>query len=308
MKPILLLLLAFILQSSPLRAADFDIRLEAEFHKIVPADATLKKLAGGMKFLEGPVWVSRDGGWLLFSNIPDEQLKRWSESGGLGTFREHSNEANGNCLDRQGRIISCEGLARRVTRTEKDGSIIVLAEDYEGKKFNSPNDVVVKSDNTIWFSDPDYALRDKPREVEGLYVYRLDPKTKKLTPVVKDCDHPNGLCFSPDEKRLYVADSGKPHLIRAYDVQKDGTLGFGWQFCVIDKGVPDGIRCDADGRVFSSAGDGVQIFSPSGELIGKILVPEAPANLAFGGEDRRTLYITARTSLYSIPLSVKGAK
>jgi gluconolactonase len=212
-------------------------------------------------------------------------------------------------VDRQDRLITCEGVARRVTRTEKDGSITVLADKFDGKRFNSPNDVVVKSDNTIWFSDPDYALRDKPRELDGLYVFRLDLKRNKLTPVVNDCDKPNGLCFSPDEKRLYVADSGlKTHLIRVYDVLKNGTLTNSRVFCVIDHGVPDGIRCDAKGRVFSSAGDGVQIFSPSGELIGKILVPESPANLAFGGKSHKTLFICARSSLYSIQLSVKGDK
>lgn len=309
MKRFVVYLLAVFVHATVIHAAEsFDIRVESEFHKIVPSDATLKKLAGGMKFIEGPVWISRDGGWLLFSDIPAVQLKKWSERDGLGTFREQSNNGNGNCTDRQGRIITCEGGARRVTRTEKDGTITVLAEDFEGKKFNSPNDVVVKSDNSIWFSDPDYDLGKKPREVDGLYVYRLDPKTKKLTVVVKDCDHPNGLCFSPDEKRLYVADSGKPRNIRVYDVQRDGTLANGRVFCSIDKGLPDGIRCDADGRVFSSAGDGVQIFNASGELIGKILVPESPANLAFGGKSHKTLYITARTSLYSIPLLVKGAR
>lgn len=309
MKLIFALLFALPFYVAAIPAADnFDNRIESEFHKIVPADATLKKLAGGMQFVEGPVWIPHDGGWLVFSDIPAKRLMKWSERDGLSVFREQSNDANGNCTDREGRIITCEGGARRVTRTEKDGSITLLVEDFEGKKFNSPNDVVVKSDNSIWFSDPDYGLGKKPREVDGLYIYRLDPKTKKLTVVVKDCDHPNGLCFSPDEKRLYVADSGKPRNIRVYDVQKDGTLANSRVFCAIDKGVPDGIRCDADGRVFSSAGDGVQIFNASGELIGKILVPESPANLAFGGKVHKTLYITARTSLYSIPLLVKGAK
>ena len=164
-----------------------------------------------------------------------------------------------------------------------------MADKYEGKKFNAPNDVVVKSDGTVWFTDPDYGLGKQPKEVAGLYVYRLDPKSGSISVVVEDCDHPNGLCFSPDEKRLYVADSGKPHLIRAYDVQKNGTVDNGRVFCVIDKGGPDGIRCDAKGRVFSSAGDGVHIFDADGALIGKILVPETPANLCFGGKDGKTL-------------------
>jgi gluconolactonase len=310
LKTILLLFLACFVSSRVLLAAEnFDIRIESEFHKIVPDGAAVKKLAGGMKFLEGPVWMGGDDGRLIFSNIPDSELKKWSEKDGLSMFRQNTQEGNGNCIDRQGRLITCEGLARRVIRTEKDGSITVLADAFEGKRFNSPNDVVVKSDDTIWFSDPDYALRDKPREVDGLYIFRLDLKHKKLTPVVKDCDKPNGLCFSPDEKRLYVADSGlKTHLIRVYDVQKNGTLANSRVFCVIDNGLPDGIRCDAKGRVFSSAGDGVQIFASSGELIGKIFVPESPANLAFGGKDHKTLFICARSSLYSITLLVRGDK
>jgi gluconolactonase len=197
--------------------------------------------------------------------------------------------------------------ARDVVRTEKDGSLTILIDRFEGKRFNAPNDLVVKSDNTIYFTDPDYGLPKGAAELPGLYVYRLNPDTKKIAVIIKDCDHPNGICFSPDEKKLYIADSGAPHHIKVYDVQTDGTVANGRVFCVIDKGVPDGIRCDEAGRVFSSAGDGVQIFSVNGELIGKILVPECPANLAFGGRDGHTLYITARTSLYSIPVSVKGA-
>jgi gluconolactonase len=290
------------------QAANFDIKIADQFSKLVSTNAELTKLAGGMKFLEGPVWVERDGGYLIFSDIPAEELKQWSAKNGLTTFRTNSHGINGNCVDRKGRLLSCEHLGRRVSITDKDGNIEALVDQFEGKKFNSPNDVVVKSDGTVWFSDPDYGLGKKPKEVDGMYVYRFDPKSKKISIVAKDCDHPNGLCFSPDEKRLYVADSGKPHSIRVYEVQKDGTLNGGRVFCVVDKGVPDGIRCDAKGNIFSSAGDGVQIFNPQGELIGKILVPESPANLCFGGKDRKTLFITARSSLYSIPVLVKGAK
>jgi gluconolactonase len=275
---------------------------------VVSTNAELKKLGGGMKFLEGPVWISRDGGYLIFSNIPENQLKKWTDKDGLTTYRENGNEPNGNCVDREGRLLTCEGGARRVTLTEKDGAIRVLAETYEGKKFNSPNDIAVKSDGTIWFSDPDYGLGNKTREVDALCIYRLEPKTKKISVVLKDCDHPNGLCFSPDEKRLYVADSGRPHDIRVYDVQKGGEVENGRLFCVIDKGAPDGIRCDKSGRVWSSAGDGVHIFDADGKLIGKILTPETPANLCFGGKNGKTLFITAQKSLYSIPVLVKGDK
>jgi gluconolactonase len=288
-------------------ATEFDVRISAEFCRIVATNSELKKLAGGMKFVEGPVWVAKGNGHLIFSNIPDNELKQWDAIGGLTTFRTDTHSANGNCLDRQGHLISCEGGARRVSLTERDGSVHALVDQIDGKKFNAPNDVVVKSDGTVWFTDPDYGL-SKPKEVPGMYVYRLEPKTGKIAAVVTDCDHPNGLCFSPDEKRLYVADSGKPHHIRVYDVDKKSALSNSRIFCVIDKGVPDGIRCDTRGRVFSSAGDGVQIFDVKGELIGKILVPEVPANLCFGGKDKQTLFITARTSLYAIPVLVKGDK
>ncbi len=288
-------------------AADFDIRIPAEFSRVVSTNAELRKLAGGMKFVEGPVWVAKGDGHLIFSNIPDNELKKWDPATGLTTFRTDTHAANGNCLDLKGHLISCEGGARRVSITENDGSVRALVDQIDGKKFNAPNDVVVKSDSTVWFTDPDYGL-SKPKEVAGMYVYRLEPQTGKIAAVVTDCDHPNGLCFSPDEKRLYVADSGKPHHIKVYDVGKSGVASSGRIFCVIDKGVPDGIRCDTQGRVFSSAGDGVQIFNVKGELIGKILVPEVPANLCFGGKNHRTLFITARTSLYSIDDLAKGDK
>jgi len=191
-----------------------------------------------------------------------------------------------------------------VSVTEKDGMVRSVVDTFEGKKFNSPNDVVVKSDGSYWFTDPDYGLGKNPKEQAGNYVYRFDPKSKSITAVVKDFDKPNGLCFSPDEKKLYVADSGKPKHIRVFEVQSGGTLDSGKVFCTIDKGGPDGIRCDNGGRIWSSAGDGVHVFAPDGKLIGKILVPESPANLCFGGADGKTLYITARKSLYAIPTLV----
>ncbi len=303
-----LAVLASLLPLCALHATDFDVRMPAEFHQIVPKSSAVITLASGMHFTEGPAWFDRDGGYLIFSDIPAAELKKWSAKDGLTTFRTNTGQANGNTVDREGRLITCGHVSRRMLITEKDGTIRTLVERYEGGRFNSPNDAVVKSDGTIWFSDPDYGLGHNPTEVPGQYVYRFVPKTGKIAPVVKDCDKPNGLCFSPDEKRLYVADSGKPHDIKVYDVQKDGTVGNGRVFCVIDQGVPDGIRCDEKGRVFSSAGDGVQIFDAKGELIGKILVPKPPANLCFGGKDHKTLFITARTSLYSIDLNVKGAK
>jgi gluconolactonase len=236
-------------------------------------------------------------------------LKRWSEAGGLTTFRKPSQNVNGNTIDWQGRLVSAEHSGRRVSVAEKDGPVKTIVSSYDGKKFNSPNDVVVKSDGTIWFTDPPYGLpKGEAKEQEGNYVFRFDPKTGKTTVVIKDSNMPNGLVFSPDEKKLYVADSGEPKHIRVFEVKSDGTLDSGKVFCKIDKGGPDGIRCDADGRVWSSAGDGVHIFAPDGSLIGKILTPETPANLCFGGPDGKTLFITAQKSLYSIPVLVGAAR
>ena len=293
---VVLLLIAGV--SMPAFAAD-DLVAEPEVHK----------LAGGMKFIEGPVWTNDEGGYLIFSDIPSNELKKWTSAGGLVTFRNPSNHANGNTRDQEGRLICCEHSAHRVTRTEKDGSITVLADSFEGKKLNSPNDVVVKSDGMIYFTDPTYGLNDAKakQEMPGQYVFRLNPETKELVALIKDFEQPNGLCFSPDEKRLYIADSHTPRHIRVFDVTDKGLLESGRVFCTIDKGVPDGIRCDAKGNVWSSAGDGIQIIDPSGKLIHRIRVPESPANLAFGGEDSKTLFITARNSLYSIRTNVAGA-
>lgn len=289
-------------------ATDFDIRDEVEFRKAVAPDAKLQRLATGMQFTEGPVWVAAEGGFLVFSDIPSDELKKWTAKDGVTTFRKPSQNANGNTLDREGRLISCEHSGRRVSRLEKDGTLVTLVDQFEGKRFNSPNDADVKSDGTIWFTDPDYGLGGKPHDYDGCFVFRFDPKTKALSVVAKDFDKPNGIAFSPDEEKLYVADSGKPHHIRVFDVQSGRSVKGGGVFCTIDKGVPDGIRCDAAGRVWSSAGDGVHIFAPDGKLLGKILVPETPANLCFGGADGKTLFITARKSLYCIPVLVKGAR
>ncbi len=312
-------LTCFLLLSRPIIAfdkADFEVRNEVEFSKIVPPASKLNKLAGGMKFTEGPVWIATGNGYLIFTDIPGDELKKWSPETGLATFRAPDsrfpdlNCYNGNTLDKEGRLLTCGQAARCVMRTEKDGSVILLVDHYNGRKLNSPNDIVVRSDGIIYFTDPDYGIVPKQREQPGNYVFRLNPSTGELVPVLKDIPEPNGLCFSPDEKKLYVDDSSfEKHDIRVFDVQPDGTLQNGKAFCVIQEGVPDGIRCDADGRLYSASAIGVQIFAPDGALIGKILVPEkATANLCFGDVDRKTLYITASTSLYSIRLAVAGAQ
>ena len=304
-----LVLLCAVAALARLSATEVEIRDAVEFNKIVAPDAKLAKLAGDMKFTEGPVWLAQDGGYLVFSDIPANELKQWTAKSGLATFRQPSQNANGNTRDRAGRLVTCEHSSRRVSIQEQAGPVRPLVDRFDGKKFNSPNDAVVKSDGTVWFTDPPYGLpKGEAKEQDGNYVYRFDLKTKTTTLVAKEFDMPNGLCFSPDEKKLYVADSGPPRHIRVFDVQPDGTLTGGAVFCQINKGGPDGIRCDAQGRIFSSAGDGIHIFSPDGRLIGKILVPEGPANLCFGGADGQTLFITARTSLYAIPLLVGGAR
>jgi gluconolactonase len=296
-------------------AADFEATQPAEFARCIPAGAKVEKLAGGFAFVEGPVWV-KSGAYLVFSDIPKDELMKWSPAEGVARYRQPSGNANGNTLDLQGRLLSCEHSGRRIAVRETDGSLKTLVDAFEGRKFNSPNDVVVRSDGTVWFTDPEYGLKRDPetrkvvgREQAGNYVYRFDPKTGRVTAVVKDFVQPNGLAFSPDERLLYVADSGapKPAPIRVFGVQADGTLDAGRVFCAPDNGAPDGIRVDRDGRVWSSSGDGVQIFGPDGKRVGRILLPESAANLCFGGPEGKTLFMTARTSLYSVPVLVAGA-
>ena len=287
-------------------AALIALSLGADKMKLIPDDAKVEKLAGDMQFTEGPVWTNADGGYLVFSDIPTNELKKW-DGKTLSTFDEWSRSANGNTRDLQDRLITCAQSARSVMRREPGGAAVTLVHQFEGKSFNSPNDVIVKSDGTIWFTDPTYGLpKGEKKELDGNYVFRFDPRASTLDKVADGFDMPNGLCFSPDEKFLYVADSGKPHHIRIFSVNGSKLSG-GDVFCVIDKGVPDGIRCDEHGNVWSSAGDGVHVFAPDGKLLQKIKVPETPANLCFGGADGTTLFITARTSLYSIQTNVKGA-
>jgi len=294
-------------------AADFEATQPAEFAHCIPADAKVTKIAGGFGFTEGPTWI-KDGGHLVFSDIPRDEIRKWTAAGAVTTFRAPSRNTNGNTTDPAGRLISCEHSGRRVARLEKDGTLRTLVDSFEGRKLNSPNDVVVKSDGTVWFTDPEYGLKTDPatkkkvgKEQPGNFVYRHDPRTGSTTAIARDFDQPNGLAFSPDERKLYVADSGKPRHIRVLEIAADGTVSGGAVLCTLDKGAPDGIRVDTAGRVWTSSGDGVQIFGADGKLIGRILLPEAAANLCFGGADGRTLFMTARTSLYAVPTVVTGA-
>lgn len=295
----------------------YEIR-DSRFRNLIVSSAALEELYPGGRWTEGPVWFS-DMNCLLFSDIPDQRLLRYCPDGGVSTFRTPTNFINGNTRDRQGRLVSCEHGGRRVIRTEIDGSITVLAESYEGRKLNSPNDVVVKSDGSIWFTDPTYGIlsdyegyRSAP-EQKTRNVYRLDPATGALSIVADDFLQPNGLAFSPDESLLYVADSGASHdetaprHIRVFDVIDGHRLDNGRVFCNLENGIPDGFRLDTDGNLWTSAGDGVHCFAPDGMLLGKILIPQTVSNLAFGGPRRNRLFITATRSLYSIYVTATGA-
>ena len=293
----------------------FFTAIEPVFNSYVMGNAPVKQLATGFDWVEGPVWFG-DADCLLFSDIPNNRIMRWSESAGISTYRQPSNYANGHTRDRQGRLVSCEHGMRRVTRTELDGSITVIADAYNGKPLNSPNDVIVKSDGTIWFTDPHYGIKTnyegfKSEQELSCNVYRVDPTDGSITAVVTDFECPNGLAFSPDESRLYIADTGRmfsddPQHIRAFDLAGDGTLSGGDIFHVIEPGCSDGFRLDTDGNIWSSAADGVHCISPEGALLGKILVPELVSNVCFGGRARHRLFITATTSVYAVTLNRNG--
>jgi gluconolactonase len=300
---------------------------DRRFRDLVIPNARLERLYSGALWSEGPVWFA-DGNFLLFSDIPNNRMLRWVDGAPVTTFREPSRFANGNTRDRGGRLVTAEHGSRSVTRTEPDGSVTVIADRYRGKRLNSPNDVVVSRDGRIWFTDPPYGILSDyeggkaPQEQEGCYLYRVDPAVgdssaeddgRGITAVVDDFDKPNGLCFSPDERVLYVADSGAshtldgPHHIRRFDVS-DGKLSGGKIFAEVEPGVPDGLRVDTEGNVWTSCGDGILCYAPDGLLLGKILVPETVANLTFGGPRRNRLFITAHTSLYSVYLNAAGAQ
>jgi gluconolactonase len=277
------------------------------FSRILPEGARIEKLAGGFRFTEGPVW--RDG-TLLFSDIPANQIKQWAPDGKLSTFREPSGNSNGLTLDRQGRLIACEHGNRRVSRTEKDGKVVTLAERYDGKRLNSPNDAVVKSDGSIYFTDPPYGIRTEQQELSFQGVYRLTPDGK-LNLLVRDFDRPNGLALSPDEKVLYIADSSARMHVRAFDVKSDGTLANGRVFAEMrtgEDGAPDGMKVDREGRLYCTGPGGVWVFAADGKHLGTIKPPEVPANCGWGEADGKTLYMTARTGLYRIRLNAAGLR
>jgi len=278
---------------------------------LIDADAELEQLGTGCEFTEGPVWHA-EGKFLLFSDIPANQMKKWTAEEGITNFRVPSGKSNGLTYDKQGRLVTCEHANRRVSRTEADGTVVTIASHYEGKRLNSPNDVIVKSDGSIYFSDPPYGLTadygvEGEQDLDFQGVYRLSPDGQTLTLLVDDFDRPNGLCFSPDESILYIDDTERLH-IRAFDVQPDGTIANGRIFAEEegDDGVPDGMKIDAHGNIYLTGPGGIWIFDTSGEHLGVLQTPERAANLGWGGDDWSTLFITASTSLYSIQCKVSG--
>ncbi|MGB3760026.1 MAG: SMP-30/gluconolactonase/LRE family protein [Rivularia sp. (in: cyanobacteria)] len=274
----------------------------AKTSDIVDDNTALEKLFGGLKFTEGSLWHPDD--FLLFSDIPANTLYKWTTDG-ITVFRRPAGNPNGNTLDRENRLITAQHN-RKLTRTEKNGKVTVLAERYQNKRLNSPNDVVVKSDGSIYFTDPPYGIKKEDEELGFYGIYRWQ-ENGNLTLLNKEMVRPNGIAFSPDEKKLYVSDSEKLH-IQVFDVKPDGTLTTGKVFAELPgtDGVPDGMKVDSKGNIYCTGSGGVWIFSPDGKLLDKINVPENATNLAWGNKDYKTLYITAGNSVYRIPLNVVG--
>jgi gluconolactonase len=293
--------------------------LDHRFAQCFIVHERVDRLWTGGRWCEGPAWFAAHR-LLVWSDIPNNRMLRYDEvNGSVGVFRQPSNNTNGNTVDRQGRLISCEQLTRRVTRTEHDGRITVLADRWQGRRLNSPNDVVVHSDGGVWFTDPDYGIlsdyegEKAESEIGGCHLYRIDPATGEVERMADDFVKPNGLAFSPDESLLYVADTGASHdpdgprHMRCFQVEGDGRrLGRSRLFAECTAGLFDGFRLDRDGRLWTSAADGVHVYTPEAELIGKVRVPEIVANVCFGGPRRNQLFICATSSLYVCHLKING--
>lgn len=304
----LLLGLMLVGALTPRPPAAFGQQLEAAspaFWKLIDKDARLEKVADGFQFTEGPVW--NPAGFLLFSDIPANQIVKFVPGAAPTAFRTPSGNSNGLTYDRAGRLLACEHSNRRVTRQEADGSLTVLASSYDGKKLNSPNDIVVRSDGTIYFTDPPYGIREEQKELPFQGVYKISPEGK-LTLLAQDFDRPNGIALSPDEKTLYVDDSARLH-VRAFAVAPDGSISHGRILAELKsarQGVPDGMKVDRKGNLYVTGPGGVWVFDKRGKHLGTILMAELPANCGWGDADYRTLYLTARTGLYRIRLKIPG--
>jgi gluconolactonase len=300
-------------------ATDYEI-LDPRFRRLINGTAHVEKLYTGCRWAEGPAYFAA-GRYVVWSDIPNNRMMRYDETdGSVSVFRSPCGNSNGNTTDRQGRLVSCEHGGRRVSRTEHDGTINTLADRWQGKRLNSPNDVVVRSDDSVWFTDPAYGIDtdyegDKAEsEIGACHVYRIDPKSGEVRAVITDMVRPNGIAFSLDEKLLYVADTGRSHVpdhpahMKVYDVGADGSVSGGRVFADCTAGFFDGFRLDEAGRIWTSAADGIHCYDPDGTLIGKVLVPEVVANCVFGGPKRNILYICGTTSLYAVRVMVNGAK
>jgi gluconolactonase len=294
--------------------------VDRRFRRLALPYIHVEKLYTGCRWAEGPAWFAA-GRYLVWSDIPNDRMLRWDETdGSVSVFRQPSMNSNGHTVDLQGRLVSCEHLSRCVSRTEFDGKRTVLADRYDGRRLNSPNDVVVRSDGSVWFTDPSYGIDSdyegdaSPSEIGANNVYRIDPANGRVTIVASDFVQPNGLAFSPDESLLYVADTGVthkrdgPHHVRRFRVAADGcSVSGGEVFAVCPVGVYDGFRIDVHGNLWLSAGDGVHCNASDGSLLGKILIPESVANVCFGGPKLNRLFICGTTSLYSVFLNTRAA-
>lgn len=292
--------------------------LDPRFSRLFNGTARLERLHTGCRWAEGPAWFGA-GRYLIWSDIPNDRMLRYDETDGtVSVFRQPAGNSNGNTVDRQGRLVTCEHGGRRVSRTGHDGSIVTVADRWQGRRLNSPNDLVVKSDGSVWFTDPAYGIESDyegnraESEIGACHVYRVDPASGEVEAVITDMVRPNGIAFSPDETKLYVVDTGRTHgeqhpaHMRVFDVGEGGKLSGGGVFADCTAGLFDGLRLDTEGRIWTSAADGIHCYDPDGTLIGKVRVPEIVSNCVFGSAKFNVLFITATTSLYAVRLMVNG--